>query len=49
MAQTKSKEWKQPELTVLGDVETLTLKTKAFGTSDGYIFISGQGLQNISG
>lgn len=33
------KEWKQPELTVLGNVETLTLsKNKSFGTSDGYLF-----------
>ena len=37
--QEQKKEWKQPELTVLGNVETLTLaKTKSFGTSDGFIF-----------
>jgi hypothetical protein len=34
------KEWTQPQLTVLGDVETLTLatKNKSFGVSDGFLF-----------
>jgi hypothetical protein len=39
MTQNEKKEWKQPELTVLGNVETLTLaKSKQFGTSDGFVF-----------
>jgi hypothetical protein len=37
--QKQKKEWTPPELTVLGNVETLTLvKSKQFGTSDGFIF-----------
>jgi hypothetical protein len=36
--QTK-KQWNQPQLTVLGDVESLTLlKTKVIGSSDGFVF-----------
>lgn len=39
MTTISEKVWKQPELTVLGDVETLTLvKSKNFGTSDGFVF-----------
>jgi hypothetical protein len=39
MQQEHKKEWTQPELTVLGNVETLTLvKSKQFGTSDGFVF-----------
>ena len=34
------KQWTQPQLTVLGDVETLTLqlKDKKFGATDGFSF-----------
>jgi len=33
------KEWNQPQLTVLGDVETLTLaKNKRMGGADGFLF-----------
>jgi hypothetical protein len=39
MQQEQKKEWTQPELTVLGNVETLTLvKNKVLGTSDGFVF-----------
>jgi hypothetical protein len=38
MQQEQKKEWAQPELTLLGNVETLTLKVKQFGTSDGFTF-----------
>jgi hypothetical protein len=39
MQQEQKKVWIQPELTVLGNVETLTLvKNKQFGTSDGFVF-----------
>jgi len=39
---TDKKQWTQPQLTVLGDVETLTLqmKDKKYGTSDGFTFLS---------
>ncbi len=39
---TDKKQWSQPQLTVLGDVETLTLtlKDKKFGSSDGFTFQS---------
>jgi len=39
------KQWTQPTLTVLGDVESLTLKNKNFGGNDGYTFEN----QSISG
>jgi hypothetical protein len=43
---TNKKEWTQPRLTVLGDVETLTLaKDKHFGGADGFLFEN----QSISG
>ncbi len=45
---TRKKDWNQPQLTVLGDVETLTLrdpKVKNFGGNDGFIFQN----QSISG
>ena len=47
MTDSKRKEWSQPQLTVLGDVETLTLapKVKNFGGSDGFILEN----QSISG
>jgi hypothetical protein len=33
------KEWNQPQLTILGDVETLTLaKSKTMGGADGFLF-----------
>ncbi len=33
------KQWAEPQLTVLGNVESLTLvKAKQFGTSDGFTF-----------
>jgi len=39
-------EWDQPRLTVLGDVETLTLgKNKTMGGADGFLFEN----QSISG
>jgi hypothetical protein len=38
MADNQKKQWTAPELTVLGDVETLTQKSKQFGTSDGFTF-----------
>jgi hypothetical protein len=42
----KKMEWDQPRLTVLGDVETLTLaKDKRFGGADGFTFEN----QSISG
>ena len=35
----KKLEWSQPQLTVLGDIETLTLaKNKNYGVSDGFLF-----------
>jgi hypothetical protein len=44
MEQTK-KQWTAPELTVLGDVETLTLqKVKSFGGNDGFVLQNGQGI-----
>jgi hypothetical protein len=47
MEQTTKKQWTAPKLTVLGDVETLTLqKVKSFGGNDGFILQNGQ---NISG
>jgi hypothetical protein len=44
---TQKKEWSQPQLTVLGNVETLTLapKVKNFGGADGFILEN----QSISG
>jgi hypothetical protein len=40
------KQWEQPRLTVLGDVETLTLaKEKHLGGADGFMFEN----QSISG
>jgi hypothetical protein len=37
MTQPNKKEWSQPQLTVLGDVESLTLqKIKSFGGNDGF-------------
>jgi hypothetical protein len=43
----QKKQWAQPELKVLGDVETLTLapKVKTFGGNDGFILEN----QGISG
>jgi len=38
MKQEQKKEWTQPELTVLGNVETLTLKNKTMGATDGFTF-----------
>jgi hypothetical protein len=38
MQQEQKREWTQPELTVLGNVETLTLKNKVLGTTDGFVF-----------
>jgi hypothetical protein len=43
MTNNNKKQWNQPQLTVLGNVETLTLKVKNFGTSDGFTF-AGQGI-----
>lgn len=39
---TDKKQWTKPQLTVLGDVETLTLtlKDKKFGATDGFTFQS---------
>lgn len=46
MTERPKKQWNQPQLKVLGDVETLTLaKVKSFGGSDGFIFSN----QSISG
>jgi hypothetical protein len=46
MNEHNKKEWNQPQLTVLGNVETLTLqKTKNFGGNDGFILQN----QTISG
>lgn len=46
MTEPQKKEWNQPQLTVLGDVETLTLaKNKQFGGADGFLFEN----QSISG
>jgi hypothetical protein len=44
---TEKMQWTQPEVKVLGDVESLTLadKVKNFGGNDGYIFEN----QTISG
>ncbi len=44
------KEWKRPELTVLGTVETLTLtKAKALGSSDGFVLATtGQPVMTVS-
>jgi hypothetical protein len=45
MTEQTRKQWIQPQLQVLGDVETLTLvtgKVKNFGGADGYI------LENVS-
>ena len=37
MTQPNKKEWSQPQLTVLGDVESLTLqKIKSVGGNDGF-------------
>jgi hypothetical protein len=38
MTDNKKKQWAQPQLTVLGNVESLTLKNKQYGTSDGFLF-----------
>jgi hypothetical protein len=47
MTEQTRKEWNQPQLKVLGDVETLTLapKVKNFGGNDGFILQN----QGISG
>jgi hypothetical protein len=46
MNEHNKKEWTQPQLTVLGNVETLTLqKVKNFGGNDGFILQN----QTISG
>jgi len=44
---TNKKQWSRPQLTVLGDVETMTLqpKVKNFGGNDGFILEN----QGISG
>lgn len=43
---TNKKEWNQPQLSVLGDVESLTLqKIKNFGGNDGFTLENA----NISG
>lgn len=43
---TNKKQWNQPQLSVLGDVESLTLtKAKSFGGNDGFTLES----QGISG
>lgn len=37
--ETKKQAWTEPELTVFGSVETLTLqKNKSLGVSDGFTF-----------
>ena len=40
MNETAKKDWLQPQVTVLGDVETLTLqpKNKTLGGNDGFLF-----------
>jgi hypothetical protein len=39
MTEQNKKQWNQPQLKVLGDVESLTLaKVKNFGASDGFVF-----------
>ncbi len=44
MTETRKKQWSQPQLKVLGDVESLTLgKNKSFGGNDGFMF-QGQGI-----
>jgi hypothetical protein len=47
MSEQNRKQWTQPQLKVLGDVESLTLqgKVKNFGGNDGFIFSN----QSISG
>jgi hypothetical protein len=48
MTEQNKKQWTQPQLKVLGDVETLTLqaaKVKNFGGADGFILQN----QSISG
>lgn len=46
MTEETKKEWSPPRLTVLGDVETITLqKVKNFGGFDGFILQN----QSISG
>ncbi|HLK67787.1 MAG TPA: hypothetical protein VKU19_30355 [Bryobacteraceae bacterium] len=47
MTDTNKKQWSRPQLTVLGDVETMTLqpKVKNFGGNDGFILEN----QGISG
>ncbi len=47
MTEQTKKQWSQPQLKVLGDVETLTLdpKVKNFGGNDGFILEN----QSISG
>ncbi len=39
MNEPTKKQWNQPQLRVLGNVESLTLiKSKNFGSSDGFMF-----------
>jgi hypothetical protein len=41
-------QWEKPQLTTHGTVTQLTHGTKTFGTTDGWIFITGEGLQTVS-
>jgi hypothetical protein len=41
MTEPTKKQWSQPQLRVLGDVESLTLvKNKNFGPTDGFMFVN---------
>ena len=45
MQEQTKKEWTRPQLTVLGNVESLTLqKVKTFGGNDGFILQNGQSI-----
>lgn len=38
MTVAPKKQWIPPQITVLGDVETITQKNKVLGVSDGFTF-----------